>query len=226
MYQTIAMTSEVRERLPEVHVLAVKLKLKPLNEAPSSILFEEDWHRLHQQWKNSTKSDVANQEKLMAYQQFYRDQLGLNIKKTPPSVQNLIQRYLIKDTLERLPVIHPIVDAVNVAAVSHLIPLGVFDAQCVEGEVQLALSHGGEEFQPLGSSTLESLPPHMLILADEVKVLSQFCYRDCEAQKITENTQEVWLLGCQVSGISVQTVEAALEEAQFQLKRIYSISNS
>ncbi|MNI18600.1 B3/4 domain protein [compost metagenome] len=223
MYQTIPMSSDVEQQLKDVQVWGIKLELHSDEAKISRLNFAADWQDLHELWKGRSKGDVAQDRNIVAYQHFY-DLLGLNHKKTPPSVQNLIQRFLIKEQLERIPLIHPIVDAVNVAALKKLIPLGVFDADCVMEGLRLMRSSGGEDFQPLGSSAPEALDPGVLVLADEEKVLSRFCYRDSEAQKITEQTRRIWLLGCQVPGITPEDVHQALDEAQVQLQRGYKLA--
>lgn len=98
-------------------------------------------------------------------------------------MQNLLQRFFIQDELARLPLIHPAVDAVNLAALEHRIPLGAFDSAAVAGSLRLDFTQGGEPFQGLGEPEAAELPAGVLVLADEEKVLSRFCYRDGEAQR-------------------------------------------
>jgi len=217
------MSHEVEQKLEGVQVFAINLDLDPLDEDNNQVSFEKDWHALHVIWQSKNKAEVAQTERIAAYRDFYK-LLGFNTKKTLPSVQNLIQRFLVKETLDRIPVIHPIVDAVNIAALKTLIPLGVFDADCVEGEISLTLSRGGEPFQPLGSKEPEELAVDVLVLADNRKVLSRFCYRDSEVQKVTDRTRSIWLLGCQVPGVSNEAVYQALDEAEKHIKRVYKLT--
>jgi DNA/RNA-binding domain of Phe-tRNA-synthetase-like protein len=149
---------------------------------------------------------------ISAYNAFFA-QLGINVKKKPPSIQNIIQRFLIKQTDKPFPKINPLVDAVNIAAVSHLIPLGIFDAACVEGTLQLALSNGGEDFLGIGAESAVTLEQGKLVLVDNVKVLSEFSIRDSQAQMITDKTQEMWLLGCMVPGVEAGSVKNAMDYA-------------
>lgn len=223
MYQIIPMSSKVNQKLHGVTVLGIELELNPIETEPKQLIFMDDWKKLHEKWRGKSKSDVSQTERIVSYQNFYK-LMGLNPKKVPPSAQNIIQRFLIKEKLDRVPIIHPVVDAVNVAAVESLIPLGVFDVDAVEGEIRLMLSRGSELFQPLGSQEPEVLGPDVLVLCDDKKVLSQFCYRDGEAQKITENTRRIQLLGCQVPGVEIEAVQLALDNAQKQLRRIYQLS--
>ncbi|MBD8498991.1 B3/4 domain-containing protein [Paenibacillus arenosi] len=223
MYSVIPMSERVQQHLNDVNVYGCLLQLSPKqgDESLERTLIE-DWHHIHEHWKGMAKSTVSEQPRIAAYQQLYT-QIGLNPKKTPPSVQNLLQRFFIKDELDKIPTIHPIVDAVNVAAIQHLIPLGVFDAHAVEGKLRLAFTEGGELFQGLGESEAAALPADVLVLADDAKVLSRFCYRDGESQKVTANTAIIWLLGCQVSGIEEQDIAESLNTAIEILGRAYHI---
>ncbi|QYR23490.1 hypothetical protein KZ483_11575 [Paenibacillus sp. sptzw28] len=219
MFSRIDMIGQVQAHLDGVEVYGCRLQLNPKG-ADSNPDYAEDWRQIHSDWRGKSKADVAEAPVVAAYHTFYT-RIGLNPKKNPPSVQNLIQRFFIKEELDRVPLIHPIVDAVNVAALRHLIPLGVFDAECVRGRIHLAFTRGGEPFQGLGESQSELLPEGLLVLADEEKTLSRFCYRDSEAQKVTEATRNIWLLGCQVPGVEEETVKLSLLTALELLGRRY-----
>ena len=220
MYQPINMSPDVQKLLPGVRVIGCRTTLA-LRSPSDYIVRAEDWRRLHRIWRGKTKAEVAAEPRIAAYIDLYK-QMGLNPKKNPPSIQNLIKRFLIRDTLERYPVIHPIVDAVNVAAVESLTPMGVFDAETVEGDLLLALTEGGELFRPIGAESSMVLSPGVLVLRDDVKVLSQFGYRDGDAQKVTSATSSVWLLGVQVPGIEDSSVEQALDRALELIERTYT----
>lgn len=219
MYYSIKMSPQVEQELDGVSVYGLQLELTPIQPEPNTD-FTEEWNQIHSVWKGKSKAEVAAVPVMASYQEFYK-KIGIDPKKYPPSVQNLIQRFFIKEELTKLPLIHPIVDAVNVAALQNLIPLGVFDAECVSGDIHLTFTQGGESFQGLGELQPETLPEGLLVLADDEKVLSRFCYRDSEVQKVKDTTRHVWLLGCQVPGVTDQTVKQALEAGLELLKRGY-----
>ncbi|GAB6990755.1 B3/B4 domain-containing protein [Paenibacillus pini] len=219
MYRQIKMSPQVETHLDGVKVYGLHLHLTPV-DPDAKLEFKKEWDEIHSKWRGKTKAEVASEPLMAAYQEFYQ-RIGLNPKKYPPSVQNLIQRFFIKEDLERLPLIHPIVDAVNVAALQHLVPLGVFDAECVIGDIHLTFTQGGEPFQGLGESELEALSEGLLVLADDDKVLSRFCYRDGESQKITPDTHTIWLLGCQVPGVAEDVVKDSLAAGLDYLNRGY-----
>lgn len=225
MYQTetyvsITIAPQVRSRLEGVSVLGARLSLERASEQAAT--FWDDWSRLHEIWRGKSRKEVEHHPRVQAYRSFY-SRLGLDPDRNPPSVQVLVQRFLRGEVLSKVPSIHPIVDAINTAAVETMVPLGVFDAISITGDIVIDLSQGGEYFQPIGAKEAIRLQPGLVVLRDDEKALSQFCNRDSEAQKVTEWTQTVWLLGCQVPGITTEEVAEALSKAMDYLGRHYIV---
>ncbi|WP_100257335.1 B3/B4 domain-containing protein [Reinekea forsetii] len=211
---TISNSETVAKRFPGVHVLGVKLSFETL----TNVSWEAEIEQLHQRWIGKSRSDVLNSVKQQPYAEFMTA-LGLKVKKNPPSVANLITRCLTNEA-PRLPRINPIVDAVNVAALQTEVSLGVFDAACVEGELQLSFSRAGESFLGLGAEKAEELADGLMVLRDQKKILSIFSVRDSQAQAISEKTKTVWLLACQVPGVSRDDTVTGLMRAVHNLEMI------
>lgn len=209
----ISLATEVEARLPGVHVWGIRLSVGHCTA--------QDWQpeidQIHQQWSGKSRSEVLNAEIHKHYAAFMRAP-GINSKKQPPSVANLIIRCFTKPEA-RFPQIHPVVDAVNIAALQTGVSLGVFDAACVTGTLQLAFSAGGESFLALGADEPDLLEANKLVLRDDQKVLSLFSVRDSQAQAISSDTRQLWLLGCQVPGIDKSTVLAGLSLAVAHLQQ-------
>lgn len=212
----------VRQTFPDVTALGYRLQLAPRTE-PVDLALSAEWHRLQERWRHRSSSDVAANPFLAAYAEWY-ERLGIDPTETRPSVQYLIQRYLFSDSPDSVPRIHPIVDAVNVAAVDSLIPLGVFDADKLDGPLRLELTDGGESFHPLGATESTTVPPDVLVFRDDETVLSQFGYRDGEKQKVTAGTECIWLLACRVPGVGNDDVLTGLNRAIHLLQRGYDVA--
>ena len=86
------------------------------------------------------------------------------------------------------------------------------------------MTEGGESFHPIGADEPTTLPSDVLVFRDDEDVLSQFAYRDSEKQKVTASTEEVWVLGCAVDGITQETVGSGLDRALELLQRRYDIT--
>jgi lysyl-tRNA synthetase class 2 len=103
-----------------------------------------------------------------------------------PSAEALLRRAL-RD--RGMPGINTAVDAYNAASVRHIIPMGGFDLDRVQGAIRLRLSEGGEAFTPLGARETEETYVGEPVYADDARVLTRrWNFRDCDWTKITPET--------------------------------------
>ncbi len=106
-----------------------------------------------------------------------------------PSAEALIRRTLKTGDLPR---INNAVDLYNVVSVKHVIPMGGFDLDNVDGDIYLRFSRGGESFIPLGPAEVEQTYPGEVVYADDSRILTRrWNYRDADATKITEDTRNL-----------------------------------
>lgn len=218
--EKLPLTPEVVAKHPSIQVLGRRLAIEPL-PAPARNL-DEEWQRLQADWSGRSKADLQAEPVVRAYIAFF-ESLGIDTKRKPPSMVNLIQRFLLKQHPNGFPAIHPIVDAVNVAAVETLIPLGVFDRESVGPGLRVAISEGGEDFLPLGADEAVTLEAGRLILRDDENVLSEFGIRDSQHQRIRPGTRSLYLLACQVPEVEETEVERGLSSAERLLGNFYTI---
>jgi len=204
-FSVIPQSRAVAEFFPGVHVWGTTLRLR--QKVPPIDLTTE-LAELHLLWRGKSRSEVLQHTVHAAYAEFIKT-LGINLKKQLPSVSNLIVRALTKEDI-RFPQIHPAVDVVNLAAIQSSISLGVFDASCVSGDLQLTFSDLGDQFLPIGSEDVVEIEPGRLVLQDSDKILSLFSIRDSQAQAITINTKTIWILGCQVPGVSEGKIQQGM----------------
>jgi DNA/RNA-binding domain of Phe-tRNA-synthetase-like protein len=216
----LPLAPEVVARHPSIQVLGRRLAIEPLPGPERSL--EGEWQRLQSDWSGRSKAYFQEEPVVRAYFAFF-ESLGIDTKRKPPSMVNLIQRFLLKQHPNGFPTIHPIVDAVNVAAVETLIPLGVFDREPVGAGLRVAMSQGGESFLPLGADEAVELEADRLILRDNENVLSEFGIRDSQHQRIRPGTRSLYLLACQVPGVGEAQVERGLSCAERMLENFYTI---
>jgi DNA/RNA-binding domain of Phe-tRNA-synthetase-like protein len=212
----------VAESYPDVDALGYRVRLST-PEPSAELDLADELNELRDQWRGNDPNRVRSHPQIAAYREFFR-RIGLDPDETPPSIQMLVERFLLPEDSPAWPRIHPIVDATNVAAVETVVPLGVFDAAALDGSLRLALTEGGESFHPIGADEPTTLPSDILVFRDDTAVLSQFAYRDSVKQKITASTEEVWVLGCAVEGITRETVGSGLARALELLQHRYDIT--
>lgn len=175
--------------------------------------YRPDWEQLHLQWRGRERDEVRGHPRVECYNAFYRG-IGLNPNRNPPAAANLVQRFLLGPELTRIPQIHPFVDAGNVAAAETLIPVAVFDADCIAGQMRLDMAKEGETFLGFGMQHPEPLAPNTVVLRDDEKVLSIFCLRDGQAQSVQPHTRRIWILAAQVPGIRAESVDETLRRVE------------
>jgi DNA/RNA-binding domain of Phe-tRNA-synthetase-like protein len=214
-YPQLSSSEGFARAFPDVRVNGLIISVEPVAAIPD---LDEMWIQLHRVWRGRDKAAVAELPKIVPYREFYR-RIGLKPDRSPPSTQSLIQRYLLGETVKPLPPLPPIVNLINVVAVRTMVPLGAFDCDALVGAVMIDFAREGEQMVPIGGSSPVDIPSGAVVLRDDDKILSQFGYRDANAQKITDRTRRLMLLACQVPSITDQSVKRALDEAVAELRK-------
>ena len=153
---------------------------------------------------------------IASWREMYRS-FGTKPSDYRPSAEALIRRAL---KTGKLPVINTAVDLYNVVSVKHIIPMGGFDADKVEGDIYLRVSQGGEAFTPLGASKHEETYPGEVVYADDARVLTRrWNYRDADETKITDETRNLVMFIDASPEIMLDKIETALDELQLRLEK-------
>ncbi|MBI3887720.1 tryptophan--tRNA ligase [Candidatus Microgenomates bacterium] len=189
-------TKEVKDKFSELEEVLMPVFGVSVQK-DESILTEKDFRT----------DDVLTKPEIKAFREFFSE-FGVDIKKTPPSVEHLYQRFY---KTGRVPHINNVVDICNKVAVETLIPTGVFDLDKIKGDMVMRYSYENEEFHSIGGD-VEKLPAGLVVIADEEKILNLFPARDSIFQNVTEKTKNVMILADKVAGISLaKTKEAVLK---------------
>jgi DNA/RNA-binding domain of Phe-tRNA-synthetase-like protein len=163
----------------------------------------------------SVESDVRSKFSLMeitkhpvvrAYRDFYW-RIGIDPTKQRPSSEALLRRVLQNKSI---PSINNIVDAGNIASLTTLIPIGLYDADIVEGSIVFRLSIKNERFVPIGGRE-EFLNKGQPILADDKRIIHLYPHRDSSETMITQNTKNVIVFSLGVPGINLGLINESLE---------------
>ena len=178
---------------------------------------------LYQLQKNAIKkayTEIGDQlptkhPHIASWRELYRS-FGTKPGDYRPSAEALIRRCLKE---EKLPRINNAVDLYNLVSVEHVIPMGGFDLDHVDGDIYLRYSDGGEQFIPLGPSDPEKTYQGEVVYADDSRILTRrWNYRDSDSTKITEETKNLVMFLDASPAISIDKVYSAIEE----LKELYA----
>lgn len=179
------------------------------NHKPYEKLFPLQKEALKEAQRQIGDQPATKHPHIASWRDIYRS-FGTKPSDYRPSAEALIRRAL---KTGKLPRINNAVDIYNIISVKHVIPMGGFDLDNVEGDIQLKKSEGGETFTPLGASKTEETYSGEIVYVDSERVLTRrWNYRDADETKITEDTKNMVLFIDASPEISRVTVEKALSE--------------
>ena len=153
---------------------------------------------------------------IASWRELYRS-FGTKAGDYRPSAEALIRRCI---KTGKLPHINNAVDLYNIVSVRHIIPMGGFDLDKVDGDIHLRFSDGDEEFIPLGPSDSETTYNGEVVYADDSRILTRrWNFRDADATKITEETRNLVMFLDASPQIRVETIKLALTELEVFYKK-------
>lgn len=135
-----------------------------------------------------TEEEYVNNPFLQAWAEAF-SAMGLNPKRYPPSVLNLVKR---ARSGKGLPYVNTLVAAFNCVSLRHLCPCGGDDLAAVQGDLRLGLAQGDEQYVPLGRpEELEHPPAGEIIYMDTAgrEVFCRaWCWKNGERSKLLPST--------------------------------------
>jgi DNA/RNA-binding domain of Phe-tRNA-synthetase-like protein len=200
----VAVAPVVRAKLPGLEVRACVLQGLRVTRAPvpgDDVLAHVRATR--------TLDGLRDDPFFRAYRDFYW-QLGIDPTKLRPSGEALNRRVLAG---KPLPAINTFVDAYNLASLATGVPIAAYDADRLEGGVELRYARAGEDFVSIGGDKREVLQGHELVMADAARVIAFYPHRDSDATKVTEATTRVLLVACGAPGVGGAALADALGRA-------------
>ncbi len=182
---------------PKVLSLGVRIVyaiIKDVSISKGSLDIEEHLSEVMSEIKEKYELESLKENPIIrAYRDFFW-RIGIDPTKTRPSSEALIRRILRGKPIPR---INNVVDSGNIASITTLVPIGLYDAERIEGSLSLRTAKKGEKFEPIGSKE-EKLTGKELVLADEKKVIHLYPHRDSERTKIDGKTKIVLVVACGV----------------------------
>ena len=146
---------------------------------------------------------------IASWRELYRS-FGTKPGDYRPSAEALIRRCIKTGSLPR---INNAVDLYNIVSVRHVIPMGGFDLDKVDGDIYLRFSAGDETFIPLGPGDPEKTYSGEAVYADDSRILTRrWNYRDADSTKITEETKNLVMFIDATPEIPRPKVQEALDE--------------
>lgn len=154
-----------------------------------------------------SKDDLKNHYVARALRDFYW-KIRIDPTKQRPSSEALARRLIATGSL---PKINNVVDACNLVSAETLIPIGLYDAQKIEGGLVLRAARAGESLTDINGET-KILKEDEVVLSDDKGPLHIFPHRDADRTKITSRTRHVLIVACGVPGIDRVLLENAADK--------------
>jgi DNA/RNA-binding domain of Phe-tRNA-synthetase-like protein len=202
--------SNVVEKYPSIHIgVLIGRDMNNQSQIP-------DLEELQKQAIDSAKELIGDKPPtkhphISSWRETYRS-FGTKPGDYRPSAEALIRRAIKEGNLPR---INNAVDLYNLVSVKHVIPMGGFDLDKVDGNIHLRFSDGDEFFKPLGLGETEKTYPGEVVYADDSRILTRrWNYRDTDFTKITKQTKNLVMFIDATREISVEKVGKALLELQ------------
>jgi len=202
----ISINNEVLQKVPD---LFVKTKIVgDVSVGVTSQQIEERKNQILEKWKGKSESDLDAIPEIIAYRHL-QERFGSDPKKMLSAVEGMLSRGILKG---KFPTINSAVDAANITSIENQIPIGIFDMDKLEGEIELHLAHQGDEFIPIGGNSPEKLKPNAPILKDSKKIFSAVGVRDSKDTMITPASKNLLLFSWGTSEVDEKKVSEVLDK--------------
>jgi DNA/RNA-binding domain of Phe-tRNA-synthetase-like protein len=138
---------------------------------------------------------------------------GIDPTRTRPSSEALLRRVLQGKPLPR---ILNAVDLCNLCALRFLLPIGLYDAERIRGEVTLRRGHAGESYPGIGKDDvhLDGRP----VLADQEGPFGNPT-SDSRRTSVTASTRALWMVIFAPAGGARRALEAHVQAAREAIAR-------
>ena len=199
-------------------VLARKVRVAALAAGPVAVVetagqlqreIDQAVRELRERFCGRAPADI---DELKPARELYRA-FGIDPTKTRPSSEKLLRRVLSGKPLPR---ISSAVDLGNLLALRFLLPIGLFDAACIEGAVELRPGFAGESYAGIGSQEvhLGGRP----VLADRRGAFGNPT-ADSKRTAVQPGTRALWMTVFAPASVPRSWLEAHLEIAAVAFTR-------
>ena len=215
---------DLKDSFPGLRV--VELEIDNLIIKRSDQRLDEFKKRKYVEIRENIKSldEVKQIPVFRAYRDFYWS-VGIDPTKTRPAGEALTRRILGG---RELPTINTFVDSYNLASAESFVAIAAFDLLSVaKNALRMRKANQGETFHGIGMDSSITLSGNEVVIEDELsaELIAVYPYRDSDASKVTEKTQDVLMMMCGVPGIPDRDLELAKVLSQEYVERYCKFSS-
>lgn len=165
--------------------------VEKLHLEKSSKDFEEFEQSLFKKIRLTNDLERLSQDPLLNSYRSLHWSYGMDPTKKRGSSEAVLRRVLQGENLWR---ISNLVDIVNIASAFHKIPIGLIDADKIQGQLIVRKARKGELFRRIGGEQIQCRGRE-LVLADDIGIVCYgFAIHDSDRTKVTKSSKSVLLL--------------------------------
>ncbi len=180
---------------PEVLDIGVKIKgvrIQGINNTVYSSSLNDyiDVH-VKRLLENNTLESLKENKIIQSFYDLHKV-VGIPKRKNLPASENLLKNLLKKQEFHR---INPLVDIYNLISMDTKLALGAHDLDKTDGNITLRLTHGDENYIPLGSIEAKEVKAGIYSYIDDANDI--ICYseiRQVDKTKVTEESKDVFFI--------------------------------
>ncbi len=202
----VSINNEVLRKVPDLFAKTRIVRNISVRNTPPEL--QDRKNRILERWKGKSESDLESIPEIVAYRRL-QEMLGSDPREILPAVEGMLVRGVLKG---KFPTVNSAVDSANIISIENLVPIGLFDLDRIEGDVELRLAHSGDEFIPIGKSSPEKLKMNTPILRDSKKIFSAVGARDSKDTMITPASKNLLLFSWGTSEVGQEKVIEVLDK--------------
>lgn len=208
----INVEKQVLDRVSNLVLFVGKAHIQDINEQEISAYLKTSWAKL------SAEIKLAQPDKHPKLKMILTSikNAGVSISKYPPSIESVFKRVEKKTEPFR---VNPIVDVFTGITCELGVSFGAYDMDKMDGQINLRISSGKEEFVPINSAEIELTDENEIVYADNQDVLERnFVWKQADKGKISQNTTNI-IFFCELfTQMGVSEIDQAKQTIQNRLK--------
>jgi DNA/RNA-binding domain of Phe-tRNA-synthetase-like protein len=149
--------------------------------------------------------------------------VGISAKKFPSSIEALLRRAMKGGEPFS---IHPLVDLYNAVSLRHVVPVGAFDLDSIEGALDLRLSREGDTFQALDDAEPSPVAPGEISWVTGTTVLTRhLVWRQSRQALIQRGTHAFVLVSEILPSLPAGTAGSVEDSLRSGLARCFGVES-
>lgn len=196
MGKNILINSEITKKYPGIRVAYIVAKnLDVISTPPRQKKINRAAEKLFRE--KNTLENLEQNKKIASWIELYK-KMGVYSSDCLPAQFTLARRILKGNVI---PKINNIVDLANLLALKSLLPVGAFDWDNLQGNIELRFSKKSESYIALFEEDETPVPDGEIVYADEIGIFSRYS-KDADRTKIIDHTKAVFFV---IDGTEVTT---------------------